>query len=364
MTDSPFEGDHLLEGDRKAAAVETMFDRIAPRYDLVNRLMTFRLDVRWRRRTVRELALPVGARVLDLACGTGDMCNDLARAALEPVGVDFSAGMLAAARTPAPLVRADALRLPVRTAGVDGVTSGFALRNFADLAGFTTASERLDSADVVALANESLSTLARQIVAEEGYVNKFLGDGLMAFWSAFELQEDQAAKACSAASACTAAIASIEPAMLGVRLGIATGEAIVGDCGAPPDLNDYTAIGDTVNLAARLESANKVFSSRILIDEETMLQAGDTIRSLPLGPIVVFGRSTATRVHALVDEHVTDDAIASATALQRAIEAEDRTAAAECLESMGEFAILHPLAERWAEVVDAGGELVIRMSGK
>jgi demethylmenaquinone methyltransferase / 2-methoxy-6-polyprenyl-1,4-benzoquinol methylase len=136
MTDSPFEGDHLLEGDSKAAAVETMFDRIAPRYDLVNRLMTFRLDVRWRRRTVRELALPVGARVLDLACGTGDMCNDLARAALEPVGVDFSAGMLAAARTPAPLVRADALRLPVRTAGVDGVTSGFALRNFADLAGF------------------------------------------------------------------------------------------------------------------------------------------------------------------------------------------------------------------------------------
>lgn len=235
---------------------------------------------------------------------------------------------------------------------------------FADLAGFTSASERLDSAEVVALANASLSTLAEQIVMEEGYVNKFLGDGLMAFWSAFEPQTDQAVKACRAASACTAAIARIESTTLGVRLGIATGEAIVGDCGAPPDLNDYTAIGDTVNLAARLESANKIFSSRILIDEETMLQAGDAIRSLPIGPIVVVGRSAVTRVHALVDEDVSDEAIAAATALQRAIEAEDRASAADCLESMGEFAILDTLAERWAEVVDAGEELVMHLSDK
>lgn len=136
MTDSPFEGDQLLEGQSKAAAVESMFDRIAPRYDLVNRLMTFRLDVRWRRRTVRELALPAGSRVLDVACGTGDMCNDLSRADLLPIGIDFSAGMLAAARTPAPLVRADALRLPMDQGSIDGVTSGFALRNFADLDAF------------------------------------------------------------------------------------------------------------------------------------------------------------------------------------------------------------------------------------
>ena len=74
---SPLDGEQLLEGTDKASAVESMFDRIAPRYDTVNRLMTFRLDVRWRRRTVRELALAPGSVVLDLACGTGDLCEDL-----------------------------------------------------------------------------------------------------------------------------------------------------------------------------------------------------------------------------------------------------------------------------------------------
>lgn len=133
---SPLEGDQLLEGEHKAAAVETMFDRIAPRYDAVNRLMTFRLDVRWRRRTVRELRLPSGSTVVDLACGTGDLCNDLSGAGLRPIGVDFSAGMLASARTDAPLVRADALRLPIATASADGFTCGFALRNFVDLRAF------------------------------------------------------------------------------------------------------------------------------------------------------------------------------------------------------------------------------------
>lgn len=111
-----------------------MFDTIAPRYDLMNRLMTFRLDVGWRRRTVQRLALPAGSRVLDVACGTGDLCRDLVRAGHLPVGVDFSHGMLAAARTGAPLVNADALRLPFHDASVDGLTCGFALRNFVELA--------------------------------------------------------------------------------------------------------------------------------------------------------------------------------------------------------------------------------------
>jgi demethylmenaquinone methyltransferase / 2-methoxy-6-polyprenyl-1,4-benzoquinol methylase len=122
--------DVLPRQDEKAEAVEAMFDRIAPRYDLLNRLLTFRMDVGWRRAAVRDLALAPGSRVLDLACGTGDLCRDLAAAGLEPVGVDFSAGMLAHARAPGALVRADVLRLPVPDASVDGVVSGFALRNF------------------------------------------------------------------------------------------------------------------------------------------------------------------------------------------------------------------------------------------
>jgi demethylmenaquinone methyltransferase/2-methoxy-6-polyprenyl-1,4-benzoquinol methylase len=119
--------------EHKAEAVEAMFDRIAPRYDRLNRVLTFRLDVAWRRKTVRALALPAGSTVLDLACGTGDLCRDLDAAGLRPVGVDFSAGMLASARTAAPLVRADVMRLPVPDRSVDGITCGFALRNFVSL---------------------------------------------------------------------------------------------------------------------------------------------------------------------------------------------------------------------------------------
>src|SRR4051812_20158513 len=106
-----------------------MFDRIAPRYDLVNRIMTMRLDVRWRRHTVRSLGLAPRSLVVDLACGTGDLCRELVAAGHRPVGLDLSWGMLAHARTSAPLVHGDALRLPVRDRSVDGITCGFALRN-------------------------------------------------------------------------------------------------------------------------------------------------------------------------------------------------------------------------------------------
>ncbi len=123
----------LPSDDDKPRVVEAMFDRIAPRYDLLNRALTFRMDVRWRHVAVDALALPAGARVLDLACGTGDLCRILGAAGLRPVGVDFSLGMLHAARTDAPLVRADALRMPFPTGAFDGVMCGFALRNFSAL---------------------------------------------------------------------------------------------------------------------------------------------------------------------------------------------------------------------------------------
>src|SRR5215217_5258016 len=113
-----------------------MFDTIAPRYDLVNRVMTFRMDVRWHRLTVDALALPPGSRVLDLACATGDLCRVLAEGSLRPVGMDLSFGMLAAARTEAPLAQADGLALPVPAGRADGVTCGFALRNLVDLGAF------------------------------------------------------------------------------------------------------------------------------------------------------------------------------------------------------------------------------------
>ena len=126
----------LPEGEEKKQAVREMFDAIAPRYDMVNRIMTFRLDVRWRRKTVRDLALPAGSVVLDLAAGTGDLCIDLREAGITPVSMDLSYGMLAADRSGAARTQADILRLPVPDRGVDGVTCGFALRNLTDLEAF------------------------------------------------------------------------------------------------------------------------------------------------------------------------------------------------------------------------------------
>jgi demethylmenaquinone methyltransferase/2-methoxy-6-polyprenyl-1,4-benzoquinol methylase len=127
------DGRALPEGEEKARVVRRLFDTISPRYDLVNRVMTFGMDVGWRRRTVRELALPSGSLVSDLACGTGDLCRELRSAGHRPLGFDFSHGMLVAAKTHAPLVEADILRLPLADGGVDGATCGFALRNVVSL---------------------------------------------------------------------------------------------------------------------------------------------------------------------------------------------------------------------------------------
>jgi demethylmenaquinone methyltransferase/2-methoxy-6-polyprenyl-1,4-benzoquinol methylase len=124
----------LPTGEEKTARVRAMFDTIAPRYDLMNRLMTLGLDQGWRRGTLRALALPAGSVVLDLACGTGDLTRLGLRGGYRMVGADLSAGMLAANGAAAPLVEADGSRLPFGAASFDGLVCGYALRNFTDLA--------------------------------------------------------------------------------------------------------------------------------------------------------------------------------------------------------------------------------------
>jgi demethylmenaquinone methyltransferase / 2-methoxy-6-polyprenyl-1,4-benzoquinol methylase len=110
-----------------------MFDAIAPRYELVNKLMTLGLDTRWRRRAVADLRLARNSVVLDVAAGTGDFARELQRQHHRAVGTDLSYNMLHLARNVPERVQADASSLPFRAAIFDGITCGYALRNFTDL---------------------------------------------------------------------------------------------------------------------------------------------------------------------------------------------------------------------------------------
>jgi demethylmenaquinone methyltransferase/2-methoxy-6-polyprenyl-1,4-benzoquinol methylase len=127
----------LPQGAEKGRVVEAMFDRIAPRYDLVNGLISLGAHHRWKRAAVRALGVAPGARTLDLACGTGDLLGELGAIGARGLGLDRSGGMLAAARrrgVRVPLLRAAGEALPLRTAALDGAVCGFALRNFVDIA--------------------------------------------------------------------------------------------------------------------------------------------------------------------------------------------------------------------------------------
>jgi len=140
-----------------------MFDTIAGRYELVNSIASLGMDRSWRHRCVSALGLPPGSSVLDVACGTGDLCRELSARGHRPVGLDLSAGMLSYAHTDAPLVLADAISAPFPPAVFDGAVSGFALRNvvdlgalFAELARVTRPGARISLLDLAEPENELL----------------------------------------------------------------------------------------------------------------------------------------------------------------------------------------------------------------
>ena len=122
--------------DHKHAAVRTMFDRIAPRYDRMNRLLTIGLDQRWRRAALDAIGVGAGDRVLDLAAGTGDLAELAQARGARVIAVDFATEMLRNAQgrgVTAALVRADAEHLPLRDGSATVAVCGFALRNFVSL---------------------------------------------------------------------------------------------------------------------------------------------------------------------------------------------------------------------------------------
>lgn len=127
----------LPPANEKAAAVQSMFDRIAPGYDRMNRILTLGTDQRWRRSLVRRLGVGPGDRVLDLASGTGDFASACVAAGATTVALDFSRGMLLGASERDELrgwlVQGDALALPLADNSFNIAVSGFALRNFTDI---------------------------------------------------------------------------------------------------------------------------------------------------------------------------------------------------------------------------------------
>jgi class 3 adenylate cyclase len=175
---------------------------------------------------------------------------------------------------------------------------------FCDLKGFTSLSESVTPQGLVKVMNRYLSTMSEPIRSHRGIIDKYIGDAIMAYWGPPFIDEaDQARFACFAAIDMIGRIATLRkelPELLGVRtipmqcdirIGIATGEALVGSIGSE-FMMSYTVMGDTVNLASRLEGANKIYSGRSLVSEATVAAAGAAIEAREIDRLVVVGQTS------------------------------------------------------------------------
>ncbi len=176
---------------------------------------------------------------------------------------------------------------------------------FSDLAGFTSLSERLGPG-IVPVLTEYLSSASRAIVEQAGTIDKFIGDAVMAFWGAPVANVHHAEAACRAALACQGGMAGLrapgeagEASPLRLRIGINTGAMLVGNVGSEERLN-YTVIGDSVNLASRLEAINKLYGTDIIIGEATCRAAGHAIVVRELDRVAVYGRVGSTAIFELL----------------------------------------------------------------
>lgn len=178
---------------------------------------------------------------------------------------------------------------------------------FSDLAGFTTLAETRKPDELVKFLGEYFDDMSKIIADEQGTLDKYLGDGIMAFWGAPLPVHDHAARACVAALRSQQRLAALAPegVKLRARIGIATGDVLVGNIGSTERLN-YTVMGDTANLCARLESLNKQYGTSCMIDEATYEQAKAVVVARPLDVVAVKGKQRGVRVYellALVADH-------------------------------------------------------------
>jgi len=183
---------------------------------------------------------------------------------------------------------------------------------FCDMKGFTTLSEGMTPQGLVKVMNRYLSTMSEPIRRHGGVIDKYIGDAIMAYWGPpFVEETDESQFACLAAIEMIKRIAPLRkevtellgvrviPTECDVRIGLATGEALVGSIGSDVMMN-YTVMGDTVNLAARLEAANKLYGSRSLIAEATVAKTDETIQFREIDRLMVAGQTTPQAVFELL----------------------------------------------------------------
>jgi adenylate cyclase len=174
---------------------------------------------------------------------------------------------------------------------------------FVDMAGFTGISERLGDR-IIPLLSHYFDSVSTEIQACGGTIDKFIGDAVMAFWGAPALNADHAVDCCRAALCCQRAVRDSGLAddagnPIQIRIGINSGDMLVGNIGSEVRLN-YTVIGDAVNIASRLESANKIYGSVIMIGPETRRLAGDRIVVRELDRLAVYGRAGGLQIYELL----------------------------------------------------------------
>ncbi len=174
---------------------------------------------------------------------------------------------------------------------------------FADIAGFTGLSERLGDR-IIPLLSSYLDTMSREVSGHGGTIDKFIGDAVMAFWGAPAANADHSVDACRAALACQrglreSGLTDDGGRPLRVRIGVNSGDMLVGNIGSEFRLN-YTVIGDAVNIASRLEGANKEYGTEIIIGEETRRLAGDRIQVRELDRLTVYGRAGGIAIYELL----------------------------------------------------------------
>jgi adenylate cyclase len=178
---------------------------------------------------------------------------------------------------------------------------------FSDVRGFTTISEGMSPEDLVALLNDYLSEMSEVILDSKGTIDKYIGDAIMAFWGAPLPMEDHAFQACRACVLQMDLLHRLAPQWektyginIDIGIGLNTGPAVVGNMGSSHRM-DYTLMGDTVNLGARLEGSNKMYGTKIIISEFTYAQVQDRVIVRELDKVKVKGKTEPVVIYELVD---------------------------------------------------------------